>query len=121
MPPRWATADEALAFLQDRPHGGAARWAHEVLLAAEPDLRQRIAGGWGALTLHHPRAGYVAGLFTYPRGARLAWEHGVELHDPEGLLRGDGRRVRWMHLDAPGADLAAAIEAFLAQALALRA
>lgn len=119
--PRWATAEEALAFLEGRPHGGAARWAREVLLVAEPDLRERVARGWGALTLHHPRAGYVAGLFTYPDRARLVWERGVELHDPEGLLHGDGRQVRWLALDAPGPGLAAAIEAFLAQALALRA
>jgi hypothetical protein len=119
--PRWASAEEALAFLDERPHAGATRWARGVLLRAEPALRERIARGWGALTLHHPQAGYVAGLFTYRDRPRVVWEHGVELYDPEGLLGGDGRQVRWLPVDRPDPALAQAIEAFLAQSVALRA
>lgn len=120
MAPRWATAEEALAFLGTRPHAAAARWARGVLTAAEPDLRERVARGWGALTLHHPRAGYVAGIFTYPARAFVVWEHGVELFDPEGLLEGDGAQVRTLTIGACDDATAQAIEAFLGQALSLR-
>ncbi len=120
MTPRWATPEEAVAFLGRRPHAGAALWARGVLTGAEPALRERVARGWGALTLHHPSAGYVAGIFTYPARAFVVWEHGIELFDPEGLLEGDGRQVRTLTIAAPDASTAQAIEAFLRQALALR-
>lgn len=119
MSARWASAEEALAFLDSRPHAAAARWAQRVLLAAEPALRERVARGWGALTLHHPDAGHVAGLFTYPDRPRIVWEHGVELYDPEGLLDGRARQVRTQEVTTD-ASTAQAIEAFLAQAIALR-
>lgn len=119
-PPTWATDDEARAFLRTRPHSGEALWARGVLIAAEPDLRERIARGWGALTLHHPRAGYVAGVFAYPARAFVVWEHGVELFDPEGLLEGDGVQVRTLTIASCDDPTAQAIEAFLGQALALR-
>lgn len=119
-PPRWATDEEASAFLDGRPHAAAARWARAVLRAAEPDLRERVARGWGAITLHHPRAGYVAGIFTYPARAFVVWEHGVALYDPEGLLEGDGAQVRTLTIAVCDDSTAQALEAFLAQALALR-
>ena len=119
--PRWATAAEARAFLEGRPHGAATLWARGVLIGAEAGLRERIARGWGALTLHHPAAGYVAGLFTYPDRPRIVWEHGVELFDPEGILEGAGRQVRTQDIAAMDDVTAQAIEAFLAQSVALRA
>jgi hypothetical protein len=119
--PRWATAGEAVAFLAGRPHAARALWARQVLIAAEPALRERVARGWGAVTLHHPAAGYVAGVFTYPARAFVAWEHGVELFDPEGLLEGDGAQVRTLSITSCDDSTAQALEAFLAQALALRA
>lgn len=120
MTPAWATLEEARAFLAGRPHAQDALWAREVLVAADPSLRERVARGWGAVTLHHPRAGYVAGVFAYPARAFVVWERGVELFDPEGLLGGDGRQVRTQEVGARDAATAEAIEAFLAQALALR-
>lgn len=121
VPPRWATAEEAVAFLGGRPHAARALWAREVLTGAEPALRERVARGWGALTLHHPRAGYVAGIFTYPARAFVVWEHGVALFDPEGLLEGDGAQVRTLTIASCDESTAQVLEAFLAQAAALPA
>lgn len=118
--PRWASAEEAVAFLTGRPHSAEALWARAVLTGAEPALRERVARGWGALTLHHPRAGYVAGIFTYPARAFVVWEHGVELYDPEDLLEGDGAQVRTLTIASCDEVTAQALEAFLGQALALR-
>lgn len=118
---RWATPAEARAFLEARPHAAATLWGRDVLIGAEPGLRERVARGWGALTLHHTAAGYVAGLFTYPDRPRIVWEHGVELFDPEGILEGAGRQVRTQDIAAMDDVTAQAIEAFLAQSVALRA
>lgn len=115
---RAASPAEVLAFLDARPRAGIARWAREVLLAAEPDLAERVAAGWGAVTFHHPGAGYVCGVFAWRDGVHISWEHGVELFDPECLLTGTGRQVRNQPIPAADEPTAQAIEAFLAQALA---
>jgi hypothetical protein len=41
---------------------------------------------------------------VFPRvgDALLAFERGVLLDDPHGLLRGDGRTVRWVQVTTPG-------------------
>ena len=41
---------------------------------------------------------------VFPRADEvlLAFERGVELEDPDGLLEGDGRTVRWDRVTTPG-------------------
>jgi len=54
----------------------------------------------------------------YPRWVTLFFLDGAGLHDPEGLLEGDGRQVRSVRLKAP-ADLdTPAVAALVAQAIA---
>jgi hypothetical protein len=71
-----------------------ALWLREVVLAAEPDLSERVYHGWDGIGFRHPDAGYICAI--YPRGAelRLLFEHGVRLDDPNGLLEGDGTQTR---------------------------
>lgn len=120
MSRREVSPEDARDWLAGRPHGDVALWLRSVVLDAEPALGERIARGWGALTLHHPVAGYVCGVFTRPDGVTLVFEHGVELHDPEGLLQGAGRQVRHIEVAAPDEALAEVVAAFTAQAVALR-
>lgn len=59
-------------------------------------------GAWHGFGYHQPEAGYVCAVFPRPGEVRLAFERGVLLDDPHGLLHGDGRTVRWAHIRAPG-------------------
>lgn len=111
---------EAAEWLRSRPHPGISLWLRSVVREAEPALTERIAPGWGALTLHHPVAGYVCGVFTRPDGVTLVLEHGVELYDPEGRLEGDGRQVRHISVTSPDEATAEVVAAFVRQAVALR-
>ena len=57
----------------------------------------------------------------YPKWVTLFFLDGASLHDPDGLLKGDGRQVRGVRLKTP-ADLdSPAVAALIAQAIASRA
>lgn len=91
-------------FLADR-HPEAlelALWVREVVLAAEPDFRERVYHGWDGIGFRHPEAGFICAI--YPRGVdvRLLFEHGARLDDPEGLLEGEGHQTR--HVTVRAAD-----------------
>jgi hypothetical protein len=80
----------------------AAEWLREVVLGALPDAGERVYRGWHGLGYHHPQAGYVCAIFPRAGDALLAFERGVLLHDPHGLLEGEGRTVRWVRVRRPG-------------------
>lgn len=74
-----------------------ARPAMEIadrIAALFPDMTPAVRSGWQAVTFRHARAGYVCGVFLTRHGARLIFEHGAEMSDPEILLEGETRQVR---------------------------
>ena len=90
-------ADEQLdQMLVSEPPAVAAlvRRLRDVVLAAHPDLRERVNTGWHGIGFHHPRAGYVVGLFPRDGGVNVGFEHGADLPDPHGRLLGERRRTR---------------------------
>lgn len=79
-----------------------ALWARALVLAAEPDLTERVYPGWDGIGFRHPEAGYVCAVFPQPDTVRLLFEHGVRLDDPAGVLEGDGAQTR--HVTVAAAD-----------------
>ena len=79
-----------------------AGWLREVVLGALPDASERVYRGWHGFGYHHPEAGYVCAVFPRADEVLLAFERGVLLDDPAGLLEGDGRTVRWVRVTTPG-------------------
>jgi hypothetical protein len=77
-------------------------WLREVVLGALPDASERVYRGWHGFGYHHPEAGYVCAVFPRADEVLLAFERGVVLDDPDGLLEGDGRTVRWVRVTTPG-------------------
>lgn len=65
-----------------------------VVLAAHPDLRERVYVGWHGLGFHHPRGGYLFALFPRDGGVNVGFEYGADLPDPHGRLLGERRRTR---------------------------
>jgi hypothetical protein len=109
-------------FLTER-HAEAlelALWVREVVLAAEPDLSERVYKGWDGIGFRHPDAGYICAI--YPRGAevRVLFEHGVRLDDPEGLLQGEGTQTRHLAVRAPEDRLAETLGHLVRDAVAER-
>jgi hypothetical protein len=99
-----ASAGERAALLADHTAEvvAAAEWLRGVVLGALPDVGERVYRGWHGFGYHHPEAGYVCAVFPRAGDALLAFERGVLLDDPHGLLQGDGRTVRWVHVRTPG-------------------
>jgi hypothetical protein len=91
-----------------------------AVLAADPDLVERVYRGWQGVGFRHPEAGYVCAVF--PRGDRvdLLFEHGVGLPDPDSALTGSGTQTRSLPLTAVGPRERELISAFVQQAVAQR-
>ncbi|MBD0283121.1 MAG: DUF1801 domain-containing protein [Thermoleophilaceae bacterium] len=97
-----------------------ALWVREAVLAAEPDMSERVYRGWDGIGFRHPDAGYICAI--YPRGGevRLLFEHGVRLGDPDGLLEGDGGQTRHVTVRAADERLGEALRRLIHDAVAER-
>ena len=113
---------EALDYLRSE-HGhayGLAAWVREAVLAADPDLTERVYRGWRGVGFRHPEAGYVCGIFPHDDGVDLLFEHGASLPDPDGILRRGGTQTRVLGVIEPDPALRAQIGAYVQQAVAQR-
>ena len=61
-----------------------------------PAVREVAYPGWRGIGYHHPQRGYFCAIFPQENGVRLAFEHGVDLPDPDNLLEGNGKQVRYV-------------------------
>ncbi|MEA3017591.1 MAG: hypothetical protein QOI38_2313 [Sphingomonadales bacterium] len=60
----------------------------------------------------------VLSLAVYPRWVNLFFLHAAGLSDPQGLLKGEGNKVRHIRLTSPEAIDEPGVEALIAQAVA---
>jgi hypothetical protein len=65
-----------------------------------PEAMEVAYPGWHGIGYHHPETGYVFAIFPEADRVRLGFEHGVDLPDPQGLLTGSGKRVRYVEIPA---------------------
>lgn len=84
------------------------------------DMTERPYPGWHAIGFRHPRAGYVCGLFPFDTYDRFVFEHGRLLDDPEGVLGGDGKQIRFIDIYDVAAIPVDALQVLILQAVALR-
>ncbi len=70
-----------------------------LILGEVPDARESVNPGWHSLNYSHPRSGYFCGIFPEEAGAKLVYEFGILLPDPDHLLQGDGKQVRFIALE----------------------
>lgn len=90
-----------------------------LILSEVPEARETVNSGWHSLNYSHPRSGYFCGIFPEERGAKLVYEFGILLPDPEHLLQGDGRQVRFVPLEVDQALPEAGIRQLIQAALDL--
>jgi hypothetical protein len=113
---------EAVAFLRglDAEAFEPAAWTREQVLAADPDLTERIYRGWRGVGFRHPDAGYVCGLFPRHGRVELLFEYGTSLADPDEVLTGAGTQTRVLHVTAADPETADRIRVYVQQAIAER-
>lgn len=63
-----------------------------------PTASEHVYQGWKALGYRDPQSGYFCGIFPQPDHVRLLFEHGAALPDPDGLLTGTTRQVRYVEV-----------------------
>jgi hypothetical protein len=119
---RDATEAEVLAYLRERHayHYDLAVWIRRAVLAADPDLTERIFPGWQGVGFRHPEAGYLCAIYPRSEWVVLHFEHGAALPDPEGVLLGDGSQTRFIRIHEPSTEAEKRISAYVQQAIAER-
>jgi hypothetical protein len=95
-------------------------WTRDIVLAAEPELTDRVYEGWDGIGFRHPDAGYICAIYPRPGEVRLLFEHGTRLDDPSGLLEGDGTQTRHVALCAADDELREPLTALVRDAVAER-
>lgn len=119
---RDATAAEVLAYLRDEHSelSELALWTRSAVLAADPDLTERVYRGWHGVGFRHREAGYICAIYPRSGWIVLLFEHGAALPDPDGVLTGDGRRTRFLRIAEPAEASGKRITAYVQQAIAQR-
>jgi hypothetical protein len=71
----------------------------QALVGTEiPEATAKPNMGWKSLNFHHPQVGYFCGLFPFKDRIDVAFEFGVLLPDPEGLLEFRGKQVGFIQI-----------------------
>lgn len=83
-------------------------------------MTERAYPGWHAIGFRHPVAGYVCGIFPFADYVRFVFEHGRQLTDPDGVLQGDGKQIRYIDLRDAAEVPDDAVRLLLLEAVALR-
>ena len=109
-------------FLTERHPEACERalWVRDAVLAAEPNLSERVYGGWDGIGFRHPEAGYICAIYPRESEVRLLFEHGTRLDDPEELLEGEGTQTRCVTVNAVDDRLAGTLGHLVRDAVAQR-
>jgi hypothetical protein len=75
-----------------------------IIRQAVPEAAESAHLVWHSLSYHHPHSGYFCGIFPQPELVSLAFEFGILLPDPDGLLKGTGKQVRFIRVKS-GRDI----------------
>jgi len=68
---------------------------------AVPQAIERVRPGWGLIGYDLPvgrRTVYFAFVWPEVEHVHLGFEYGIHMDDPDGSLKGAGRKVRWVTL-----------------------
>jgi hypothetical protein len=117
MQPHRPTTPEEILDEQTGPIRDLAGSLRELIRTTVPEAEEQAYSGWHGIGYRHPEVGYFAGIFPERDRVKLGFEHGVELPDPQGLLRGEGKRFRYVILSEAKAVPRAAIRALLQAAI----
>jgi hypothetical protein len=69
-----------------------------LVRAEVPEASEVAYPSWHGIGYHHPTCGYFCAIFPVNDYVKLGFEFGVLLPDPDGLLTGDGKQIRYVNL-----------------------
>ena len=125
---REVSQEAQLESFLDKFTPAVAAEAREILAAMQrkfPGAMRLVYDNYNALAIGFGTGEKVAdaifSIAVFPRWVSLFFLNGVQLHDPEKLLKGSGNQVRHIVLDGPGTLRQPGVKALMAQALDLAA
>lgn len=68
----------------------------EIILATAPGTSEKANRGWRSISFRDKQVGYFCGIFPFEDHVDLIFEFGVLLPDPDGILQGDAKQVRYL-------------------------
>ncbi len=84
-----------------------------------PEAKEKAYPGWKAIGCRHPTAGYFCGIFPQESEVHLLFEWGILLPDPQGILQGEGKQVRYVVIKSLETIDRSAVAALIDAALTL--
>lgn len=90
----------------------------DIVMDVAPNAVEKVRPGWRLLGFDLNQ--YFCAVAPQRDHARLVFERGMELEDPDGRLQGTGTQVRWLRFDAPEDIDEAVVRAFVEAAVALQ-
>jgi hypothetical protein len=93
----------------------------ELVRATVPQAWEVAYPSWHGIGYHHPQRGYFCAIFPQHDYVKLGFEFGVLLPDPDGLLEGSRKQVRYVMIHQPADVNAGVIRELILAAISLPA
>jgi len=93
------TADQLLARYSPGIRALTER-LRKLVRSTAPEAVERVYPGWRGLGYRDREAGFFCGIFPFRDHVSIVFQHGTELEDPDDILVGDTKRVRWVPIRA---------------------
>jgi hypothetical protein len=91
----------------------------KVIRATVPEAVEKAYPHWHGIGYSHPALGYFCAIFPHDELIKLGFEYGVLLPDPQGLLEGIGKQVRYVTIRSSRQIANPAIKHLLTAAVSL--
>lgn len=91
----------------------------QLIKKTVPDASEKAYPVWRGIGYRHPESGYFCGIFPQEDSVKLGLEQGVLLNDPDGLLLGDGKQVRYVIIKAVKDIPIASIQRLLLESISI--
>jgi hypothetical protein len=92
-----------------------------LVRSAVPEASETAYPSWHGIGYTHPQTGYFCAIFPHQDLVKLGFEYGILLPDPDRLLVGDGKQVRYVVIRQRADMRAEAIQKLIEAALSLPA
>jgi len=92
----------------------------QAIRSTIPEAAERIYLGWRGVGFHHPTVGYLCAIFPREDHVRVGFEHGHLLHDPDHILEGTGKQVRYLRVSEWDDHILVVLDDLIDQAIALQ-
>ena len=90
-----------------------------IVLEVAPEASEKANRGWRSVSFRDPQMGYFCGIFPFEDHVDLIFEFGALLPDPEGILEGNAKQVRYLRFHGPREIRVGVVKGFLRAALDL--